>query len=334
MKLQHLLAVTLVAAAAPAGAGVESASGYWTGLGPQGFALTAGNGFTATSGRNYSDAGSPTLPHVDGAAGSTADGLSGRLRGGASAFSSVSGSQGWYDSNFYTTAAITDQLVWNGQSPLRISLDVDWSTFSAQALGPDYGAPGMTNVATVAMRFGYYLSYLDPVMGETMLARRTLVRTQFDHTDGTEDGFALVHTNGVDAAAQISGSSYRLDATIAALGFDPGLVDVTFTLGVDVGCSFAAGAVVNHGTTCAASADLWGTAYAGIQGDFRSTSGYAYLGRQAAPPPPPPPPPNGVPEPSGLALALAALGVIGWRRRVAAGSATANATASGTAAPG
>ena len=67
--------------------------------------------------------------------------------------------------------------------------------------------PGMTNVAMVAMRFGYYLSYLDPVMGETMLARRTLVRTQFDHTDGTEDGFALVHTNGVDAAAHISGSS-------------------------------------------------------------------------------------------------------------------------------
>ena len=48
MKLQHLLAITLAAAAAPAWAGVESASGYWTGLGPQDFALTAGNGVTAS----------------------------------------------------------------------------------------------------------------------------------------------------------------------------------------------------------------------------------------------------------------------------------------------
>ena len=322
MKLQHLLAITLAAAAAPAWAGVESASGYWTGLGPQDFALTAGNGVTAGSARNFSDAGSPALPKVDGAAGSSADGLAGRLRGGASVFSAVSGSQGWYDSTFYTSAAITDQLVWDGQTPLAISLDVDWSAFGAQALGPDYGVPGMANVATVAMRFGYYLSYLDPVMGETMLARRTLSRTQFDHTDGSEETIALVHTDGVDAAATISGSSYRLDATIAALGFDPGLIDVTFTLGVDVGCSFVAGAVVNHGTTCAASADLWGTAYAGIQGNFTSMSGYAYPGRGIAPPPPP----HDVPEPSGLALAAAALGMLGWRRRGAAGGPTARGT--------
>lgn len=324
MKLQHLLAVTLAAATTPAWAGVESASGYWTGLGPQDFVLSTGNGFTADSGRHFSDAGSPALPQLAGAAGSAADGLSGRLRGGASVFGSVSGSQGWYDSNFYAMAAITDRLAWNGQSPLAISLDVDWSAFGAQALGPDYGVPGMANVATVAMRFGYYVSYLDPVMGETMLARRTLVRTQFDHTDGTEDAIALVHTNGVDAAAGISGSSYLLDATIAALGFDPGTLDITFTLGVDAGCRFVAGAVVDHGTTCAASADLWGTAYAGIQGDFSSLGGYAYAGRPAAPPPPPPP--NGVPEPPGLALALAALGMLGWRRRGAAGGPTARGT--------
>lgn len=318
MKLQRLLAVTLAAAATHASAAVESASGYWTTLGPQDFVLTAGDGFTAASGRNFSDPGSPALPHIDGAAGSSADGHSGRLRGGASVFNSVSGSQGWYDSSFYTSAAITDRLVWNGMTPLSISLDVDWSAFSAQALGPDYGVLGMANVATVAMRFGYYLSYLDPVTGETMLARRSLVRTQFDHTDGTEDHLALEHTNGIDALVNIAGSSYRLDATIDALGFDPGTVAVTFTLGIDVGCGFVAGAVVNHAATCAASADLWSTAYAGIQGDFTSVSGYAYPGRVAAPPP------NDVPEPSGLALALAALGALGWRRRGAAGGFTAS----------
>lgn len=309
MKLHHLLAAALAAAATHAGAGVESASGYWTGLGPEDTSLSTGNGFTATSGRNFSDAGSPVLPHLDGSAGSSAEGLSGRLRGGAAVFSSVSGNQGWYDSNFYTYANITDQLVWNGQSPLAISLDVDWSSFNVQALGPDYGVPGMANVATVGMSFGYYLSYLDPVLGETMLARRTLARSRFDGSDGIGGGFDLEHDNGLDLVATIIGNSHRLDATIDALGFDPGTIAVTFTLGIHIGCSFVAGAVVDHGTTCAADADVWSTAYAGIQGSYSSLSGYAYAGRPAAPPP------KDVPEPPALALAVAALGALGWRRR-------------------
>ena len=325
MKLQAILGLTLVAAATQAAAGVESASGYWTSLGPQDLITTPGNGATATSARAYHEPGSPVLPRIDGSAGSSADGLQGRLRGGAGVFSSVSGNQGWYDSAFYTSAAITDQLVWNGATPLNVSLDVDWSAFSALAQGPDYGVPGMTNVATVAMRFGYYLSYLDPVLGETMLARRTLARTRIHQTDGTVDEFALDHTNGVDVFVNVGGTSYRLDATIEALGFDPGTIDVVFTLGLDVSCGFVAGAVVNNGTTCAASADLWGTAYAGIQGEYASLSAYAYPGRDAAPPPP-----NGVPEPSGVALALAGLGVLGWRRRGAA----RRFTATDTAAPG
>jgi len=309
MKLQHLLLATLVSAAMPASAAVEASSGYWTGHGPQDFGVNHGNGLTASSGTSFIEPGVPPLPHISGAAGSTANGLLGRLSGGASVFSSVGGNQGPSDSSFFTSAAITDRLVWDGMTPLSFSIDVDWSLFGAQSAGPDYGVPGLTNVATVSMRFGYYVSYLHPVFGETMLARRSLVRTQFDHSDGSEEEFAIEHDNGIDTPVDVVGSSHWLAATVGALGFDPGTIDVVFTLGIDVGCGFVAGAVENHDPTCQAAADLTGTAYAAIRGSYSSLSGYTYTGRPAAEPP------GGVPEPSALALAGAAIGALAWRRR-------------------
>lgn len=307
MTPKVLMAAAALAASAHTHAAVESSSGFWTATGFQDLVMSSGDGQTVATGRSFSEPGSPTQGLIDGGAGSSANGLTGRLRGGSAVYSLVSGDQSPADSSFYSYASITDQLAWNGGSPLKILLDVDWSWFSAQALAPDYGMPGLANTANAWMQLGYYVSYDDPLLGETMLARRTLLRQTFHHSDGTREDQAVDHRNGIDQLVSIGGSSYLLDAQIDALGFDPGLVDVTFTLGVGTGCGFVAGAVVNHSANCAAQVDLWGTAYAGIQGDFQSVSGYSYRGREGTPP-------TAMPEPSALALALTALVAVRRRR--------------------
>lgn len=293
-------------------AAVESGTSYWIEYLHKSGISTTTTGPVAQSQLAYSKNG-PSIPLIDASAGSAADGLNGRLAGGAAVFAVRRELDPGASAAFGSSAMIRDTLLWNGQAPLHFSLDGDWSDFTRIVNELDYGMPGFVNSASVSFSFGFYVSYKDGSNVEHMLARRTLTQVAHRHSDATAEVFAIEHDNGTDRTAAIVGSSHLLETDIGALGFDPGEIDVQFHLSVSAQCGFMAGGIVNNDATCRTSVQMWNTAYAGISGTYTSTSGYSYLGRTAQPP-------GSVPEPPALALAALALVLLQQRRRPRPGS--------------
>lgn len=262
---------------------------------------TSTTGNPTTSVMLFSKSPQPPLEHeqIDMSAFASIDTVLGYLKSSAILQGVMDASngqeRGFLNEYAYASAQLTDTIHWSGQTPLALTMDLDWSWLYAimeETIAEEEGDSIFDVQASLSFQI-----VLTGIPDAASYSRNFVYADRHHYAVGANRSWRLNDFNGNTLASGANTNSLLHTIFLPAQG-GPVNLGISVELGSFASC-YVEGRIGQQ--NCRAASQASDTGYLGIAGDFTSENGYFYPGRSE----------NGggssVPEPATLAPVGAAL---------------------------